>query len=107
MRYLVIALLLFVTVPALAEFVDPNAPNGQASIYITDGSMYVLCTDGLVYRLGWNSSDWVLMENQLPVPVSEMLSWTPNFIITYSSDLWRGDLGYNKQYLVDCAPTEL
>jgi hypothetical protein len=88
MRLLVACLLS--TSAAYAESVNPTAADGVASEWVTDGAIYVLCTNGQVFRLLRGAVDWTL-DHQSPVSVDQLKSWTPHFIITESGEVWSTD----------------
>ena len=96
MRHVLLpTLLLFIFGSALAVPVDPNALDGVAAITTAsiDGQsntvFLILCTDGKVYDLSgsgpygyaWSPNNGF---NDVPIPVSEILDWTPMGFRTHS-----------------------
>ena len=101
MKYLIFVFAV-IMIPAisLSVPVDPDNPNGFAASYVWSESgglhMIVLCTSGNIVRLqrgGMNTEYvWQLPDSHwpqdVPVPVSDILDWTPLSLTTHSGQLF-------------------
>ena len=78
---------LFCVNGASAIPLDLDNPNGIAVLYSTGGAIgedqtYVVCVDGTGYRLRIEeTTDWVPF-NPSPVPLSDVMNWTPWMLYT-------------------------
>ena len=89
--------ILLVAASASGIPLDLTNPNGIAAVYV-QGNLnsaaftFIVCTDGRVYFWGPGMSSWT-PTTAAPVPVAEVVDWTPWSIKTRSGQwFWRPDV---------------
>ena len=94
MRFASLVLLLIAIVaPAVwAVPVDPSAPDGIAALFAGDGGgLWILRTNGEVWRLGETSTVWertTNFRNDVPLPVEQIVDWMPYFLTRVNGERW-------------------